>query len=113
MGKTLKLLDKTSEWFVWQPDSFAEIRRNLTEFAPEFLGISCVSNARLWTDVQAMGILKRADAPKTAGELKKMLKHEGIEPEAWWALEKEYPYHVHICWSEENNPACYDVLFQQ
>ncbi|MBF0376218.1 MAG: amino acid adenylation domain-containing protein [Desulfamplus sp.] len=127
VGKPVKQPDKLLKWSAWHPDrfSFSELRRKLVETAPEFLSISDVPNARLWTDTQAMNFLfcyepantKSSNVfsavPKTAGELRNMLKSGGIEPEAWWALQTELPYNVYLCWSAESNQACYDVLFQR
>ncbi|MBF0099846.1 MAG: amino acid adenylation domain-containing protein [Desulfobacterales bacterium] len=113
VGNPVKFPAQKPEWSAWHPNKIAEIYRQLIDIKPEFLCISYVPNARLWTDMQVMDILNSSDAPQTAGELKDRLQSGGIEPEVWWRLEKELPYHVYLCWSEEDNQACYDVLFQR
>ncbi|CAK0769723.1 Amino acid adenylation domain-containing protein/thioester reductase domain-containing protein [Gammaproteobacteria bacterium] len=100
-------------WSAWQADQFTPttVRQRLTEYAPEFFGITGVPNARLWRDTQAMTSL--ADTPVTVRELKNMLQLGGIEPEQWWSLASELPYQVYLCWSQEDHLANYDVLFQR
>ena len=113
VGSPVQRLTQKPTWKIWHSEMLTDIRHELAQCAPEFLGIAHVPNARLWTDAQAMNLLAGADAPQTAGELRNCLQPGGIEPEVWWQLETELPYRVYLCWSEKQHTACYDVLFQR
>ncbi|MHC0066348.1 amino acid adenylation domain-containing protein [Nostoc sp. UIC 10890] len=105
-------------WLDWDKEkvTLSSLRRILGETAPQFLGLSGVPNARAIADIQLVQWLKNSEVPETAGEIKQILssfEDQGIEPEVFWTLEKDFPYSVQITWSGNNIGDRYDVIFKR
>jgi amino acid adenylation domain-containing protein len=105
-------------WLDWnkQEVSLCYIRQMLEKTAPQFLGLSGVPNARAIADIHLVQWLKNSEAPETVGDIKQVLsslEDRGVEPEAFWALEKDFPYSVQITWSNNGAGDRYDVIFKR
>lgn len=109
------------QWLDWQANqlTLSQVRQILVESKPESLGIRGVPNARILKEIKIWELLGNYDGPATVGELREVLSSEGgalsesaggVDPEAWWAFEKELPYTVHVNWSEGEAKECVDVL---
>ncbi|MBF0192726.1 MAG: amino acid adenylation domain-containing protein [Magnetococcales bacterium] len=113
--KSVTLPTNPPVWTSWQEERFSweGMRQHLTACAPEFHAIARVPNGRLWRDVQAMTRMAACDAAMTIGALKGQLRPGGIDPAAWWECVVDLPYRAYVCWSNEADPGCYDVLLQR
>ncbi|MDZ7949837.1 non-ribosomal peptide synthetase [Nostoc sp. DedQUE09] len=105
-------------WLDWnkQEVSLCYVRQMLEETAPQFLGVSGVPNARAIADIQLVQWLKNSETPETVGEMKQVLssfEDQGVEPEVFWTLEKDFPYLVQITWSGNGAGDRYDVIFKR
>ncbi len=93
----------------------AELCRLLAAEAPPAVRVRQVPNARLIAELEAQKMLRAADPFCTVGELQLALRRvrsKGVEPEDFWALEKELPYRVQVGWSaDEVGP--YDVYLRR
>ncbi|WP_198299662.1 non-ribosomal peptide synthetase [Tumebacillus avium] len=71
---------------------------------------------RVWREVQALELLTGADAPQTAGELKRRLQElpepGAVNPEAWYRLGEQLELEVRVSRSAGHAGLC-DVLFWQ
>ncbi|BAY73747.1 amino acid adenylation domain protein [Nostoc linckia NIES-25] len=102
-------------WLDWskQEVTLSSVRQMLEETAPQFLGLTHVPNARVIADIQIVQWLTNNEPPETVGEIKQVLNSfegQGMEPEVFWALEKDLPYSVDITW---NDARSYDVIFKR
>ncbi|MFN6513532.1 MAG: amino acid adenylation domain-containing protein [Nostoc sp. CreGUA01] len=102
-------------WLNWntQEVSISDVRQMLEKTAPQFLGVTHVPNARVIADIQIVQWLTNGEPPETVGEMKQVLSSfasRGVEPEVFWALEKDLPYSVDITW---NGVGEYDVIFKR
>ncbi|MBD2453057.1 amino acid adenylation domain-containing protein [Nostoc sp. FACHB-87] len=105
-------------WLDWhkQELTLSSVRCILEETAPQFLGITGVPNARTIADVQLVQWLANSEKPETVGEIKQLFRYledRGVEPEDFWALEKDLPYSVQITWSNTGAGDRYDVIFKR
>jgi amino acid adenylation domain-containing protein len=91
-----------------------DLRHLLGNSEPELLSIKGVPNARLAAALRRMELLTACPADMTVGEFRKLQSNtgglNGIEPEDFWALEKQFPYDVEISWSEAIDT--FDVLLK-
>ncbi|MHC5857699.1 amino acid adenylation domain-containing protein [Nostoc sp.] len=109
---------KEITWLDWNKKdlTLSSVRRILGETAPQFLGLTSVPNARAIADLQLVQWLGNSEATETVGDIKQVLnslEDEGIEPEVFWALEKDFPYLVQITWSGNGAGDRYDVIFKR
>ncbi|MEO1558214.1 MAG: amino acid adenylation domain-containing protein, partial [Cyanobacteria bacterium J06632_19] len=113
LGKKISAPATAVIYLNWQQDNLtvAAVRQQLVETSPEMLVVSCIPNARIRADVQAMELLASSDCPETVGELRQQIFPEGIEPEDWWELQAEVPYRINITWSGNGGEGYYDVVF--
>ncbi|HEX6292328.1 MAG TPA: amino acid adenylation domain-containing protein [Herpetosiphonaceae bacterium] len=92
------------------------LRQELREHAPLSLRIVNVPDARLRDEIRALRLLDSPTPPAAVGELRAALAdrpaEQGVDPEAFWALEDELPYTVSIFWSGTGTDGCYDVLLR-
>lgn len=101
----------------WQQEKLTlpALRQLLVETNPEILGLRCVPNSRLLTEVKTIEWLTSSDDCQTVGEWREELFHKyrgtGLDPEQFWALSRELPYAIDITWSSEIG--CYDVVLQR
>ncbi|MEH2198511.1 amino acid adenylation domain-containing protein [Nostoc sp.] len=107
---------KEITWLDWNKEdlTLSSVRRILGETAPQFLGLTSVPNARAIADLQLVQWLANSEATETVGEIKQVLsslEDRGIEPEVFWALEKDFPYSVQITWSGNGAGDRYDAIF--
>ncbi|WP_460199921.1 hypothetical protein [Scytonema sp. NUACC21] len=105
-------------WLDWNKEglTLSSVRRILEETAPQFLGLTGVPNARTMVDFQLVQWLANDELPETVGEMKQLLSYiedRGIEPEVFWALEKDFPYSVQISCSGIGAGDRYDVIFKR
>ncbi|MDJ0730271.1 MAG: amino acid adenylation domain-containing protein [Crocosphaera sp.] len=103
------------QWLDWQKDelSLSAVSQILENQQPEILGIQGVPNARLVKRVKLLELIEN-NPTATVKELKTTLaelEENGIEPDDWWNLSKEFPYKITISWSGSGAKDCYDVLF--
>ncbi|MBN4003654.1 non-ribosomal peptide synthetase [Nostoc sp. LPT] len=103
-------------WLDWNKEdlTLSSVCRILGETAPQFLGLTGVPNARVIADLQLVQWLGNSEATETVGEIKQVLsslENQGVEPEVFWALEKDFPYSVQITWSGNGAGDRYDVIF--
>jgi hypothetical protein len=104
-------------WLDWgDPEATpAGLRRRLAGERPPALGVRRVPNARLAAEVEALRLLHAGGPLRTAGDLQEAVRRArpaGVEPEDFWALEKELPYRIEIRWTERGGDGAYDVLLQ-
>ena len=102
-------------WLEWgDPETTpAGLRRRLAGERPPALGVRRVPNARLAAEVEALRLLHAGGPLRTAGDLQEAVRRArpaGVEPEDFWALEKELPYRIEIKWTENGADGAYDVL---
>lgn len=102
-------------WLEWgDPEATpAGLRRRLAAGAVPALGVRRVPNARLAAETAALRLLRESGPLSTAGELLEAVRRArpaGVEPEDFWALEKELPHRVEIRWTESGADGAYDVL---
>ncbi len=111
------LEEPPARWLVWgdADSSPAELRRLLAADALRAVGVRHVPNARLAMEVEALAKLRSDGSLRTVGELLQALRRtraNGVEPEDFWALEKDLPYRVQIGWSAEADGS-YDVCLRR
>jgi acyl carrier protein len=102
------------EWDWTNELTVAMIRQHLIAAQLERLVIRGVPNARVVMAVTAAAWLAEVEAPKTVGHMRTaldQLTESGIDPEVWWSLEQELPYHVNVSWSAVGSDR-YDVCLQ-
>ncbi|MEH2333128.1 amino acid adenylation domain-containing protein [Nostoc sp.] len=107
---------KEITWLDWNKEdlTLSSVRRILGETAPQFLGLTSVPNDRAIADLQLVQWLGNSEVTETVGEIKQILsslENQGVEPEVFWALEKDFPYSVQITWSGNGAGDRYDVIF--
>jgi acyl carrier protein len=58
--------------------------------------------------------MAQPNGPETVRKLRKLLGEldRGIDPEDFWALERELPYQVRIAWSASGQHDCFDAVCQ-
>ncbi len=99
------------------PDaSPAALRRRLTDEAPAALGVRRVPNARLASEAEAVRLLHEGGTLRTVGDLQEALRRTrptGVEPEEFWALQRELPYRIEIQWTEHGADGAFDVLLRR
>jgi acyl-CoA synthetase (AMP-forming)/AMP-acid ligase II/SAM-dependent methyltransferase/acyl carrier protein len=94
-------------WLDWNQNglSLTRLREVLVNQQPEILGLTGVPNARLRSEVAAVGMFASRsqafqDFPETVGEIRERLKQlvasNTVEPEDLWAIERDLPYIVEI-----------------
>ncbi|HEX8179495.1 MAG TPA: amino acid adenylation domain-containing protein, partial [Pyrinomonadaceae bacterium] len=92
------------------------IEQLLAAERPAAVCVRHVPNARVWTDVRAVELLARDDAPATAGAMRQWLQEQptpGVEPQALVALGDAHGYRVDLRWSSADGGAVCDVLFRR
>ncbi|HYY41648.1 MAG TPA: condensation domain-containing protein, partial [Pyrinomonadaceae bacterium] len=92
------------------------IEQLLAAERPAAVCVRRVPNARVLTDVRAVELLARDDAPATAGELRQWLQQQttqGVDPQALVALGDAHGYQVDVRWSSADGGAVCDVLFRR
>ncbi|GLV55543.1 hypothetical protein KDH_23870 [Dictyobacter sp. S3.2.2.5] len=82
------------------------------------LALLDVPNARLRQAVQCVTRLREEQATVNVQELREELlasfgKTQCIEPERFWSLADEYPYHVVLTWARSGRLDRYDVVMQK
>ncbi|MGK7888331.1 MAG: amino acid adenylation domain-containing protein [Leptolyngbyaceae cyanobacterium] len=96
------------------------IRQQVIARSPDLLVVNQVPNARIGSDVMAMSLLADGNdgdsGPATAGELRQAVATccanvKAVEPEAWWTLQGQMPYDIHITWANNGDRSSYDVIF--
>ncbi len=94
------------------PDAVpAQLRRLLAAESPPAVDVRRVPNARLTAELGDLEWLRSGDGLRTVAELQQALRGvrpSGVEPEDFWALEKDLPYRVRIGWSAGED-GCFDV----
>ncbi|MBD2120847.1 non-ribosomal peptide synthetase [Trichocoleus sp. FACHB-262] len=89
------------------------IRQHLIAAQPDRLAIRGVPNARVVAAVTTAAWLAEAES-QTVGHMRTALERlieSGIDPEVWWSLEQDLPYHVNVSWSAVGSDR-YDVTLQ-
>lgn len=111
-----KEVEETSELTViektWSAHySTDAVVEELTSQLPERLILRRVPNARLIQEVKTLALIQE-QAVQHVSELKEKLSDiRGMDPEEWWKLEKQIPYHVEISWDSGKEAGYYDVCF--
>jgi len=105
-----------SKSLTWQQEvNLPTLSQLLAERQLERLVIKGVPNARLLGEIKLLYLLAHDEKVSTVEDLRHQLQqinhNEGVEPEMFWALSEELPYHIHITWADlqEN----YDVICQR
>jgi amino acid adenylation domain-containing protein/thioester reductase-like protein len=99
----------------WQQQDLSLLR--VQEYLQEghaSLMIVGVPNQRFDSSVKAVEMLQAA-SHSTVQDIRQAiapLSHQGVHPEEFWSLEKNFPYHLHITWSEQGQLGTYDVIFR-
>ncbi|MFP5265511.1 MAG: amino acid adenylation domain-containing protein [Blastocatellia bacterium] len=99
-----------------RPLTLNDVRRILSEEAPDTLGIRGIPSARLAKEIKALELISGEEAPATVGDLQERLRNapdESIDPEAIWALSRETDYRADITWSGSGVGGCYDVVLHR
>jgi len=106
-------------WLDWQIEELhlENIRRILTTTTPEILAIKGVPDARLASDFKALTLLEAEGDLQTSEDLREALKNsnvtQGIEPEDFWALGKDFPYDVKVTWAGPAGEGTFDVVLRK
>ncbi len=105
-------------WLDWRKErlTVSAVRQLLKESSSKVVGLRCVPNARILSDVKTVEWLASHEGPATVGELRAHLQPiqgEGIEPEELYALRSEVPYSVDIGWSDTDTAGCFEVVFKR
>jgi amino acid adenylation domain-containing protein len=103
-----------STWDWTNELTVAAMHQHLVKAQPQRLAIRGVPNARVMAAVKTAAWLTEAAEPQTVGQMRaalEQLAEPGIDPEAWWNLEQELPYHVNVSWSAVGVDR-YDVILQ-
>jgi amino acid adenylation domain-containing protein len=105
-------------WLDWREERWglSELSRVLREDEPQTLALTNVVNARLSAAARIAETLAAPDAPRTAGELRELIRAaegQGLDPEELWALGDELPYEVHLSWARHDVGGRFDVLFRR
>jgi 2-polyprenyl-3-methyl-5-hydroxy-6-metoxy-1,4-benzoquinol methylase/acyl carrier protein len=91
-----------------------DLRHLLHTSKPELLTIKDVANIRLGSSFDAMELLAAKPSSMTVGALRNLTSrlsgNRGLEPEDFWALEREFPYTVEVTWSESGSQETFDVV---
>ena len=87
----------------WMKDrmSLSSLRQFLREERPKNLSVARIPNLRLTREAKASEILANNELSMTVGDLRNVLggyPETGLDPESIWALEREEPYSVNLCW---------------
>jgi len=92
-----------------------DIRSMLLQHPNKRIGIKCIRNARIEKDLAALALLREADAPETARELRRKLEQnveKGILPQDLIALGTEgLGFAVFLSWAGCRSDGSYDALF--
>jgi amino acid adenylation domain-containing protein/thioester reductase-like protein len=102
----------------WQRDgmNLAALRRRIAETAPKALSVTNVPNARLLSEVAALGYVATGSETQTVADLRAAVGRgaaAGVEPEDVWSLEGELPYDVRVSWAASGRLDCFDVAFSR
>lgn len=106
-------------WLDWQRRglTLVELEQHLRRGEHALLGVRNVPNARVLEDVEASRLLAAQPRPATVGELRQEAARRaagrGIEPEEFWRLGERVRYMVEISWSDDGDPASYDVMLRR
>ncbi|MGQ4807060.1 Chondramide synthase cmdD [Candidatus Entotheonellaceae bacterium PAL068K] len=92
------------KWHDWDKEGFTldGLRQLLIQNEPRVIGVRGIPNARLQTEIATLEWL-HSDGGGTVGQWQSQLvaiNLNGCEPEALWALERDFPYNVHLSWSD-------------
>jgi amino acid adenylation domain-containing protein len=101
-------------WLDWQNENLtvATLRTLLEDMVAPTLGITNVPNGRITRDLASLEALTRAEAPMSAGELRRVIGalRAEVDPEEIWNLSNEVPFQIDLRWSGPGADGCYDVL---
>jgi amino acid adenylation domain-containing protein len=105
-------------WQDWKEGdfSFGSLRQELIEKQPEVVALRAVPNARVAQTLRTIEWIKTPHAPGSVSEIHRRLETEeipGVDPEAFWALEKELPYKVDISWARRDQAGAFDVVLRR
>lgn len=99
------------DWKV-NPMTVLEWQTYLTEYEPDRLVITNITNSRVRAAVQTADWLCHKAVPKTVGRMRELLQdatEPAIDPQDWWDLETQLPYTIEIFWSVPTHTGNYDV----
>jgi amino acid adenylation domain-containing protein len=105
-----------STWHDWRREGYTleALRRVLAGEQPERLNLSHVPNARLAAERKLVELLRDAETPATAGDLRRAMQAEterGIHPEDLHDLTEDLPYELDISWARHAGDGSFDVSF--
>jgi amino acid adenylation domain-containing protein len=106
-------------WRDWQSEGMTLeiVSRLLKDAAPEFLCFTNVPNARLAKDLTLLRLLDEFDKSASTGELRRAVQEEtavnGIDPAAFWELQRGLPYTVNVSAFEFAENGCFDVILSR
>ncbi|MEI9989090.1 MAG: amino acid adenylation domain-containing protein [Rhizomicrobium sp.] len=111
------LASSPDSWMDWRADEMTleRLRDLLSAERPAVLGVTGVPNGRLGKPMKALELLATASLA-AAGELRRAVEraeHDGIDPEAVWALGGEFDYDVAVGWLGLGGDGCYDIVFRR
>ncbi|HET7286763.1 MAG TPA: methyltransferase, partial [Pyrinomonadaceae bacterium] len=99
------------EVFDWSTLSSVEgLREHLQQNAPSRLQVRGVPNARLQSRQRIFEQLDQVDPGAPLKSLNLNATFVGVEPEDFWALERDLDYEIQVYFGGPENPACYHVL---
>ena len=105
-------------WLDWQQQelTLTSISRLLESTKPQYLGLRCVPNARILTEVKTLALLRDQQSLQTVEEIRSLLPvnspKTGVEPQDLWALSGKLPYSVEVSWAGAYRDGSFDVLLQ-
>jgi amino acid adenylation domain-containing protein/thioester reductase-like protein len=104
-------------WLDWQKEKLTleGIRQQLQAQIPD-LAIANIPNARIQTEVTAVELLASHNRPATVAQMQETLERmnkSGVDPEAFWNLQEEFPYQVEISWLGSGIEGTYAVFFHR
>ncbi|MFL6194096.1 MAG: non-ribosomal peptide synthase/polyketide synthase [Thermoanaerobaculia bacterium] len=106
------------EWLA-APASVAALRERLARERPDLLAVRGLPNARVQEDLRALELLRAAEGPRTAGELRRaaalvQTAEPAVHPEEIWTLAAGLGYEAGVTWSRDpGDPGRIDVVFRK
>ncbi|MGD2095558.1 MAG: amino acid adenylation domain-containing protein, partial [Phycisphaerales bacterium] len=106
-------------WLNWTKEglSVSSVEARLNKEQPPVLALSCIPNARVLKDYEALGAIQQAptsDKPiNTLNHYFAKGDERGIDPNEFWSLAKRLAYIVEIDWSNSAESGEYHVIFKR
>jgi amino acid adenylation domain-containing protein len=101
----------------WQADNLAlsSVSRVLKNEEPGSLEITGIPNGRITGDLRILNWLKSQDDVETAAQFLDVIPDQqdmGVDPEDFWHLGKEFPYHIDVLLESASDIGRFRVVFK-